>query len=111
MTELSIIAREGRVRRALAKYDMILKKTPSRSWMRKVHAAGYMVVDDHNMVVSGAHSREYEDTIESVEYFAFNHLPTRGKPRGKTSMQAFAEAFEAGRIEARPARRAEGRAK
>jgi hypothetical protein len=28
-------------------------------------------------VVSGAHQREYEDTIEHVEWFAFNHLPNR----------------------------------
>jgi hypothetical protein len=77
MTALSISVREGRVRRALAKYDMILKKTPSRSWLRQAHGAGYMVVNDHNLVVSGAHGREYEDTIEHVENFAFNHLPTR----------------------------------
>jgi hypothetical protein len=77
MTELSIGVREGRVRRALAKHGMVLKKTPGRSWLRQAHGAGYMVVDDHNMVVSGAHNREYEDTIEHVEYFAFNHLPTR----------------------------------
>jgi hypothetical protein len=39
-----------------------------------------MIVDEYrNQVVSGAHQREYEDTIEHVEYFAFNHLPSRAK--------------------------------
>jgi hypothetical protein len=75
-TELSLGVREGRVRRALAKHDLILKKTPSRSWLRQIHGPGYMIVDEYrNQVVSGAHQREYEDTIERVEYFAFNHLP------------------------------------
>jgi hypothetical protein len=79
-TELSIGVREGRVRRALAKYDLILKKTPSRSWLRQAHGPGYMIVDEYqNMVVSGAHSREYEDNIDRVEWFAFEHLPTRAK--------------------------------
>jgi hypothetical protein len=73
--ELSLQVREGRVRRALAKYDLILKKTPSRSWLRQIHGAGYMIVNDHNVVVSGAHQREYEDDIDRVEWFAFSYLP------------------------------------
>jgi hypothetical protein len=77
--ELSLGVREGRVRRALAKYDLILKKTPSRSWLRQIHGPCYMIVDEYqNLIVSGAHHREYEDTIEHVEWFAFNHLRNRG---------------------------------
>jgi hypothetical protein len=74
-TELSLGVRESRVRRALAKYDLVLKKTPSRSWLREHYGPGYMIVNDRNVVVSGAHQREYEDTIDRVEHFAFNHLP------------------------------------
>ena len=56
-TELSLQVREGRVRRALAKHDLALKKTPSRSWLRQYYGAGYMVINDRNVVVSGAHQR------------------------------------------------------
>jgi hypothetical protein len=85
-TELSLGVRESRVRRALAKYDLVLKKTPSRSWLRKIHGPGYMIVDEYqNFVVSGAHNREYEDTIDHVEWFAFNHLPKRGAKTSKTA--------------------------
>jgi hypothetical protein len=28
-----------------------------------------------NIVVSGAHQREYEDDIDRVEWFAFSYLP------------------------------------
>jgi hypothetical protein len=73
-TELSLGVREGRVRLALAKYDMILKKTPSRSWLRQHYGPGYMIVNG-NIVVSGAHQREYEDDIDRVEWFAFSYLP------------------------------------
>jgi hypothetical protein len=76
-TELSLQVREGRVRRALAKHDLALKKTPSRSWLRQYYGAGYMVINDRNVVVSGAHQREYEDDIDRVEWFAFSYLPNQ----------------------------------
>jgi hypothetical protein len=34
-----------------------------------------MVINDRNVVVSGAHQREYEDDIDRVEWFAFSYLP------------------------------------
>jgi hypothetical protein len=74
-TELSIPVGEGRVRRSLAKHGLTLKKTPSRSWLHQIHGAGYMIVNDHNVVVSGAHQREYEDDIDRIEWFAFSYLP------------------------------------
>jgi hypothetical protein len=34
-----------------------------------------MIINDRNVVVSGAHQREYEDIIDRVEWFAFSYLP------------------------------------
>jgi hypothetical protein len=78
--EVSVKAREDRVRRALAKYDLALKKTPSRSWLRSYYGPGYMIVDEYsNVVVSGAQQREYEDNLEYVEWYAFEHLVAKQK--------------------------------
>jgi hypothetical protein len=70
-------AREDRVRRALAKHGYVLKKTPARSWQRAHYPVGYQIVDDRNTVVAGCYQREYEDTLERVEWFAFEHLPAK----------------------------------
>lgn len=67
--------REDRVRRALAKHDYVLKKTPARSWLREYYGPGYMIIDDSNTVVEGCSSRGYESDLERVEWFAFEYLP------------------------------------
>jgi hypothetical protein len=69
--EVSEKKREDRARRALAKHGLILKKTPSRSWLRQHYGPGYMIIDYRNCVISGACNREYEDTLEHIEWYAF----------------------------------------
>jgi hypothetical protein len=47
--------REDRVRRNLAKSGLYLRKTPSRSSLRKYYGAGYMIINAYrNEVVFGA---------------------------------------------------------
>jgi hypothetical protein len=70
MSELSIRLREDRARRALAKYDYRLFKTPARSSLRKLYDPGYMIVAYNNSVALGAGTtRAYEATLEDVEAF------------------------------------------
>jgi hypothetical protein len=59
-------ARESRVRSALARMDLRLNKTPSRSWLRSHHGPGYQVLDG-NTIIYGCWSRKYEATLEQVE--------------------------------------------
>lgn len=74
--EASVKVREDRVRRALAKRGYILRKTPARSWLRQHYGPGYMIIEAHrNRIVSGCRHHAYEDNIEQVERFAFDHLP------------------------------------
>jgi hypothetical protein len=69
--------REQRIRRQLAHFGCVLKKTPSRHHLRKYFPAGYMVVNCHNIVVAGCGSREYESDIEDVERCAFVEFPAK----------------------------------
>jgi hypothetical protein len=61
--------REDRLRRHLARADMILCKTPARSWLRAHYDPGYMIVEG-NTVVAGCSRREYELTIDEAEEMA-----------------------------------------
>lgn len=73
--EVSVKTREDRVRRTLAKHGLILKKTPSRSWLRQYYGPGYMIVDPFkNWVVAGASNREYDCDLGYVEWHAFEKL-------------------------------------
>jgi hypothetical protein len=50
--------REDRVSRSLAKSGLDLRKTPSRSSLRKYYGAGYMIINAYrNEVVLGASQR------------------------------------------------------
>jgi hypothetical protein len=69
--EISLKVREARVRRALAKHDFRLAKTPSRSWLRRHYETGYMVINANGFVVAGCANRAFQATIEDVEEFAF----------------------------------------
>jgi hypothetical protein len=69
--------REQRIRRELAHFDCVLKKTPSRHHLRKYFPVGYMVISAGNIVIAGADSREYESDIEDVERCAFVELPAK----------------------------------
>lgn len=63
-------AREGRLRRKLAKTGHRLCKTPRGSWLHAYYGAGYMIVNASNIAVSGIFGREYSDTLEDAEAFA-----------------------------------------
>ena len=65
-----VASRESRVRRLLKKRGHYLAKTPARSWLRKEYGAGYMVTNDRNTVVLGAHRHAYDGSLEEVEGFA-----------------------------------------
>jgi hypothetical protein len=65
--------REDRVRRELGKGGLALSKMPSRFWLRDFYYPGYMILEG-NVVVSGASQRKYEDTLQHVEWYAFERL-------------------------------------
>jgi hypothetical protein len=69
MSEPSIKVREDRARRALAKHDYCLRKTPSRSWLREYYGPGYMIIDQSNTVRAGSSSRQYDANLKDVEEF------------------------------------------
>jgi hypothetical protein len=60
--------RENRARRNLTKHGYQLRKTPSRSWLRKEYGAGYIVYRHGNPVL-GVYRRGYEATLVDVEEF------------------------------------------
>jgi hypothetical protein len=69
--------REQRIRRQVAHFNCVLKKTPSRHHLRKYFPVGYMVVTAPNIAIAGAGSRAYESDIEDVERCAFVELPAK----------------------------------
>jgi hypothetical protein len=74
--EVSEKTREDRVCRELVKHGLALIKIPSRFWLRDFYAPGYMILEG-NIVVSGVYQRQYEDTLEHVEWYAFVHLANK----------------------------------
>jgi len=77
MSDMVLKMREQRVRRQLAHFDCVLKKTPSRHWSRKYYPVGYMVINASNWVIAGCGSREYESDLADVERCAFVELPAK----------------------------------
>jgi hypothetical protein len=71
--ETALKNEEDRLRRALHKRGFRLCKTPARSHLRQYHGAGYQIIDDHNNVVEGCCSHEYDATIEDVQAFIERH--------------------------------------
>jgi hypothetical protein len=69
----SVKVREQRVRRALAKSGMRLRKAPPRSQERMQYGPGYMVVDERDNIREGGFGRPYEADLRRVEWFAFEH--------------------------------------
>lgn len=63
-------SRENRVRRQLARQGYALKKTPARSAYRQWYGPGYMIVDERNVVISGAINRPYSDSLADVGAYA-----------------------------------------
>ena len=62
----SVKVREQRVRRALARSGMRLRKASRQSQEQSFSALGYMIVDDRDTVREGGDLRR-------VEWFAFEH--------------------------------------
>jgi hypothetical protein len=59
--------RESRLRRALARQGMILRKSRSRTWTIDNHQ-GYMIVDaDLNAIIAGS---RFDLSLDDVEQFA-----------------------------------------
>lgn len=63
---MDIHNRERCVRRRLARSNMRLLKSPSRSHARAWYGPGYMVVNAENYVVLGASNRAFEATLDQV---------------------------------------------
>jgi len=66
----SVKVREQRVRRALARSGMRLRKAPRPPQERQIYAPGYMIVDDRDNIREGGDLRR-------VEWFAFEHSAER----------------------------------
>jgi hypothetical protein len=77
MTDDKTRAREQAIRRELSKHGARLEKTPSRHWSKTHYGVGYQVVDDRNVVRLGASQRPYDATLDEVEQFVFEQLPTQ----------------------------------
>jgi len=66
----SVKVREQRVRRALARSGMRLRKAPRPPQEPSLSASGYMIVDDRDNIREGGDLRR-------VEWFAFEHSAER----------------------------------
>lgn len=67
--EATLANGEARARRALAKMDLRLRKTPARSYLRW-YGAGYQIQCRYrNQIVEGVYQRQYAMTISDVEAF------------------------------------------
>ena len=65
----ALLARERNLKDFLRAKGLRLRWTPERSWYRREHGVGYMVMKG-NRVLLGAKAREYDATLEEAEAFA-----------------------------------------